>query len=72
MNIFLAFAVIILPSCAPSKAKLQVGFYKHTCPSTESIVKKDVMKAFKHDPGLVALLVILIGCLVNKWSSIRT
>ena len=56
---FLAFAVIILPACAHSKAKLQVGFYKHTWPSTESIVKKEIMKALKHDLGLAALLVRL-------------
>ncbi|KAH7677495.1 Peroxidase protein [Dioscorea alata] len=56
---FLAFAVIILPSCAPSKAHLQVGFYKHTCPSAESIVRKEVMKALKHNPGMAAGLVRL-------------
>ena len=72
VNMFLAFAVIILSSCAPSKAKLQVGFYKYTCPSTEFVVKKEVMKALKHDPGLVALLVIFIGCLVSQWFSIKT
>ena len=60
VNMFLAFAVIILPSCAPLEAKLQVGFYKHTCPSAESIVKKEVMKALKHGPGLAALFIILI------------
>lgn len=59
VNIFLAFAVIILPSCATSKAHLQVGFYKHTCPSAESIVKKEVMKALKHNPGMAAGLVRL-------------
>ena len=72
VNIFLAFAVIILPSCAPSEAKLQVGFYKHTCPSAESIVKKEVMKTLKHGLGLAAFLVILIDCLVSQWFSIRT
>ena len=56
---FLAFHAIILPSCAPSKAKLQVGFYKHPCPLAESIDKKEVMKALKHDPGLAAGLVRL-------------
>ncbi|KAH7677503.1 Peroxidase protein [Dioscorea alata] len=56
VNVFLALAVIIL-SCAPSNAQLQIGFYNGTCPVAESIVKEEVMKALNDDPGLAAGLV---------------
>ena len=59
VNVFLAFVAIILSSCAPSNAQLQVGFYDSSCLVAESIVKEEVMKAFKNDPGLAAGLVRL-------------
>ncbi|KAH7677506.1 Peroxidase protein [Dioscorea alata] len=57
VNSFLAFVAIILSSCAPSNAQLQIGFYQHTCPLAEFIVKEEVMKALKVDPGMAAGLV---------------
>ncbi|PWA63464.1 peroxidase 5 [Artemisia annua] len=57
--IYAIFILVTLRCVVHSEAQLQVGFYSHSCPAAEFIVKDEVSKAFSQNNGLAAGLVRL-------------
>lgn len=57
VKVLLTFLVILCLSAHPLEAQLSKGFHNDTCPQAESIVRKEVFKAFLNDSGLAAGLV---------------
>lgn len=64
MNSFKRYVIIALCivlflnlSSFASSTGLKVGFYKLTCPKTEKIIRKTVLKATFSDPSIPAALI---------------
>ncbi|THU55050.1 hypothetical protein C4D60_Mb11t02470 [Musa balbisiana] len=53
-EMLLAIVVALCLSAIGTEAQLRVGFYSHSCPKAEVIVKKELKKALKADAGIGA------------------
>ncbi|KAK1277253.1 Peroxidase 5 [Acorus gramineus] len=51
------FLFAVFATLSTSLATLQVGFYQHTCPQAEAIVRRTVAKAFSRDHGVTGGLI---------------
>ena len=63
LRLLLPLLVLLLAAVAPvhgyDKPRLRVGFYKHSCPDAEAIVREVVTKAVEDDLTVMAPLLRL-------------
>lgn len=56
----LAFAMALWLGAMGAQGQLQVGYYSHSCPRAEDIVREEIEKALKDDEGVGADLLRML------------